>query len=157
MPELVEVECWRLVLEQYCQGLRIKHCEFADDAIVLGHADPRELVQGVSGHSVMSLSRKGKHLWMNLENKKMLCFHFGMTGQFFVRKKEGEDHQIHGKIQLKSNIRHSTEMQWPPKYWKCRLVMEDGTEAVFLNVRRLGRIRLLSQVRFNSTERFSIL
>lgn len=44
---------------------------------------------------------------------------------------------------IKIPIDAENKQEWPPRFWKFQLSMEDGTEMAFIDARRLGRVRLI--------------
>jgi formamidopyrimidine-DNA glycosylase len=69
---------------------------------------------------VRAVHRRGKHLWLELDRRPWLAFHFGMTGWFsFYRRAEER-----------------------PRYWKIELVADDGRRLAYTDPRRFGRIRV---------------
>ena len=67
-----------------------------------------------------AVGRRGKHLWLELDRRPWLAFHFGMTGWFsFYRRAEER-----------------------PRFWKIELVADDGRRLAYTDPRRFGRIRV---------------
>jgi len=120
MPELPEVERGRVVAEGACRGKTITHVYAADDEIVFDGVSPRKFANALKGRQVIAVCRKGKQLWMELDEGPHPLFHFGMTGDFFAYREQGDRH----------------------RFCKCELLMDDGTRLGMTNARRLGRIRL---------------
>eukprot|EP00127_Corallochytrium_limacisporum_P000039 Clim_evm18s2 gene=Clim_evmTU18s2 len=56
----------------------------------------------------------------------------------------GEDDEE--KVQEIEDRKEEVASTWPPKFWKCILQMDDGTEVAFVNARRFGRIRLVDSM-----------
>lgn len=57
------------------------------DGILFANCESAAEVEGqLTGRSVLSVHRVGKHMWMQLDGDGMQpCFHFGMTGSFVVK------------------------------------------------------------------------
>jgi len=92
-----------------------------DDDIVYTGVTPGRFAAVLRGRTVEAVHRRGKHLWMELDQRPWPAFHFGMTGAFHVYDKPGDR----------------------PRFWKVELTMDSGTRLAMTNARRLGRIRLL--------------
>ena len=133
MPELPEVEFARKLIDDRLVGHRIAHVWVADDPIVLEGVPPAVFASALTGATVEAASRRGKHLWLELDHRPWPTFHFGMTGAFRVAGVP--------PLQLESSAK-AQPLDWPPKFTKLRLRMDDGTEVAMTNARRLGRIRL---------------
>ena len=133
MPELPEVEYGRKVAENFCGNKTIQHVYCENDPIVFEKRLPAEIKRALVGRRVESICRRGKFLWFELDKKPWPIFHFGMTGAFHTPSQT--------TVQLESGPKVD-DNQWPPRFTKIRLVMDDGCELAMTNSRRLGRIRL---------------
>lgn len=120
MPELPEVEMWRLLAERECVGKRVEKVFAAEDTIVYAGVTPRAFAAALRGRSIYAVRRHGKQLWMELDRMPSPLFHFGMSGSFKTYRDPGDRH----------------------RYCKCELLFDDGSRLGFKNPRRLGRIRL---------------
>jgi formamidopyrimidine-DNA glycosylase len=134
MPELPEVERARRLVERLAVGHRIVRVRCAEDRIVFAGVTPRAMSRALTGRLVVASRRRGKQLWWELDQRPWPLFHFGMTGQFLTPVAEPLRLRAHGKRAL--------DTSWPPRFWKIRIELDDGTELAMTNARRLGRIRL---------------
>ncbi len=96
-------------------------------------AGPAELRRALTGRRVLSVQRRGKQLWFELDRPPHPLFHFGMTGAFHVPGATA--------LQLKSGPKES-DAAWPPRFAKIHLRFDGGGELVMTDARRLGRIAL---------------
>jgi formamidopyrimidine-DNA glycosylase len=120
VPELPEVESQRRRLQRWLKGRRITAVHVMDDPVVLVGAVPRAVAAAVRGRRVKGVHRRGKHLWLELDRRPWLAFHFGMTGWFSYYRRESDR----------------------PKYWKIELATDDGRRLAYTDPRRFGRIRV---------------
>lgn len=120
MPELPEVEVGRKIAQAACTGKTIQYVYAAEDDIVYDGVSPKSFARTLKGRKVEAVHRRGKQLWMTLDQPPHPLFHFGMTGSFQAYTDESERHP----------------------YCKCELLMSDGTRLGMKNSRRLGRIKL---------------
>ena len=120
MPELPEVEAARVRLERALVGRRITAVATVLDPIVYTGVTPRRLAAALRGRRVRRAGRKGKHLWLELDQRPWPVFHFGMTGGFRFYEREADR----------------------PRFWKLELVVSGGKRVAFADARRFGRIRL---------------
>ncbi len=120
MPELPDVEDARRRAERALLGRRIREVATRPDPIVYEGVSPRRFARALTGRRVEAVKRKGKHLWMELDERPWPLFHFGMTGSFEIYRDPRER----------------------PRFWKVELAMEDGTRLAMPDARRFGRIRL---------------
>ena len=134
MPELPEVEAARRLLMRSAVGRRIVSVRAAPDPIVFQGVSPARVRRALLGRRVVAARRHGKHLWLELDRRPWPCFHFGMAGGIEVRGRR--------RGRLVREGRRAREAQWPPRFLKLLLVLEDGGEVAFRDARRLGRMRL---------------
>ena len=120
MPELAEVETWRRLAEEHVAGKRIASVFTTKDEIVFDNATHTRFAKALKDREIESIHRKGKHLWMDLDQAPHPYFHFGMSGSFELYHEEEER----------------------PTYLKAELLMDDGTRLGYRNVRRIGKVRL---------------
>ena len=132
MPELPECERTRRLIERAAAGRRITRVSCANDSIVFEDGSTRTR-RALSGRTIVSVHRRGKQIWCALDRRPWPVFHLGMTGGF--RTPEAKP------LELKSSARHEAP-QWPPRFTKVRMYLDDGGELVFTNARRFGRVRL---------------
>lgn len=134
MPELPEVERARRLIEGAGRGRRIEGVETADDEIVFDETSPAGVEAAVRGRRIVGAGRRGKHLWIELDERPWVLVHLGMAGH--VRAKGVEP------IRLKSDGAGPLSTTWPPGWMKLRLVLDDGGEIAVTDKRRFGRVRL---------------
>jgi formamidopyrimidine-DNA glycosylase len=86
MPELPEVEVVRLGLERHAVGRTIDRVEVLHPRPV--RRDPRGpmgFAAALTGRRIDAARRRGKYLWLPLDNGDALLGHLGMSGQFLVQ------------------------------------------------------------------------
>ncbi|CAI6005584.1 unnamed protein product [Closterium sp. NIES-65] len=133
MPELPEVEAARRAAEAHLVGRRILSVVVAEDAKVLDGCSAEEVRAALQGRVVVGAGRKGKHLWLLLDQPPMPLFHFGMAGAFAIK---GENVVRYKRLAV------SPADEWPPRFHKLVLQAEGGVQLAFTDARRFGRIRL---------------
>ena len=145
MPELPEVESARRLASQACTGLRVNDVKLFEqgggprnglfDDIVIGESKSIDDIKSVFiGKRVNSVNRKGKQLWFDLSGSAVsVLFHFGMTGAFVLKG---------GMIPTYRSFQVSSE--WPPKFTKMEIIMENDVRLGLCDPRRLARVKLRS-------------
>ncbi|XP_039142173.1 LOW QUALITY PROTEIN: formamidopyrimidine-DNA glycosylase [Dioscorea cayenensis subsp. rotundata] len=134
MPELPEVEAARRALEEHCVGKRIRKCVAADDAKVIDGVPHSVFESSLTGKTIVATHRKGKNLWLQLDSPPFPSFQFGMAGAVYIK----------GVAVTKyKRAVVSDEEEWPSKYSKVFVELEDGLEFSFTDKRRFARVRLL--------------
>lgn len=101
-----------------------------------GGISNQDFINALKGKKVVGSGRRGKLFWIELEAALLHpVLHFGMTGSVRVKGEQG----------LKFVDFDTSGDEWPPKWCKFVLKMDDGTELAFTDPRRLGRIRLVKE------------
>lgn len=91
MPELPEVESVRSGLARHLNGRTIGGVEVLDPRSLRRQAGgPEEFVRRLSGRTVTAAVRRGKFLWLHLDDGRALSAHLGMSGQLLVRGTSAE-------------------------------------------------------------------
>jgi formamidopyrimidine-DNA glycosylase len=86
VPELPEVEVVRAGLEAHVVGRTITAVEVLHPRPLRRHlAGPDDFVAAVRGRSVLAARRRGKYLWLPLDNGDAVLAHLGMSGQMLVQ------------------------------------------------------------------------
>ncbi|GAH21600.1 unnamed protein product, partial [marine sediment metagenome] len=131
MPELPEVETIRRGLQRKIKNKQIKDIVINVEKIVkkpyLG-----EFITKIKGKKIKEIDRRGKYIIIHLDSKNRLIVHLGMTGLLIYPYNENSEEITEGKIKAKHNHLVFTFM--------------DNTQLVFNDVRRFGKIFLVSNI-----------
>ncbi|KAH9304137.1 hypothetical protein KI387_008541, partial [Taxus chinensis] len=134
MPELPEVEAARRAVHEHCSGKMIIKAIIADDPKVIEGVSPSALEKALVGKRIIAAHRKGKNMWLQLDTPPFPSFQFGMTGAVYIKGVSVTKYK-------RSAVNDNDE--WPSKFSKVFLELEDGTEMSFTDKRRFARVRLL--------------
>ncbi|KAL8170579.1 hypothetical protein V2J09_022383 [Rumex salicifolius] len=116
MPEITEVEVARKAVEDNCLGKKIVRAIIADDPIVIdGGVSPSDFQALLLNKTIVAARRKGKNMWLQLDSPPFPSF--------------------------QSSVKDTDE--WPSKYSKFFVELDDGLELSFTDKRRFARVRLL--------------
>jgi formamidopyrimidine-DNA glycosylase len=86
VPELPEVEVVRRGLDAHAVGSVITAVEVLHDRPVRRHPDgPSGFVAALTGRRIEAAHRRGKYLWLPLDNGDAILGHLGMSGQMLVQ------------------------------------------------------------------------
>jgi formamidopyrimidine-DNA glycosylase len=100
VPELPEVETVRRGLVAHAVGCRISAVEISGTRTLRRHAGSVEdFVARLSGRTITAARRRGKFLWLPLDDGAALIAHLGMSGQFRVHGL-GDPAQPHVRARL---------------------------------------------------------
>lgn len=128
MPELPEVETIRRGLQKKIQNKQIKDIVINVDKIVkkpsLG-----EFIAKLKKKKIKEIDRRGKYIIIHLDSENKLIIHLGMTGLLI--------YPYDNKI---------TEKEINPKHNHLIFTFTDNTQLVFNDVRRFGKIYLVSNI-----------
>ncbi|KAF2196701.1 TPR-like protein [Delitschia confertaspora ATCC 74209] len=136
MAQIAEVARIVHYLSKHIVGKTIAAVKTQEDDIVYGKVgtSASAFQKAMTGKKVMAAKQQGKYFWLEMESPPHPLMHFGMSGwmkfsndptSYYRTEKPGEN-------------------EWPPKFWKFILRMEeDDNEVAFVDARRLARIRLV--------------
>jgi formamidopyrimidine-DNA glycosylase len=86
LPELPEVEVVRAGLAAHVVGRAVTHVEVLHPRPVRRHlAGPEDFAAALTGRTVAAARRRGKYLWLPLDNGDAVVAHLGMSGQLLVQ------------------------------------------------------------------------
>lgn len=102
VPELPEVEVVRRGLAPYVTGRSVTAVDVREPRSVRRHvAGARDLASGLEGSRVTAVSRRGKFLWLTLDDDRALVVHLGMSGQLLLPEPGTPDERhLRVRIQL---------------------------------------------------------
>ncbi|CAN6449857.1 unnamed protein product [Victoria cruziana] len=160
MPELPEVEAARRAVEEHCCGKRIVRSVVADDSKVVDGVSPSVFQKSLDGKTIIAAHRKGKNMWLELDSPPFPSFQFGMSGAIYIKgvpvtkykspkvllvtamEKWSVDAMI---VACQSIFRSAVNDadEWPSKYSKLFIELDDGLEISFTDKRRFAKVRLL--------------
>jgi formamidopyrimidine-DNA glycosylase len=92
VPELPEVEVVRAGLERHVLGARITGVEVLHPRPVRRDLrGPAGFADALTGRRIEAARRRGKYLWLPLDNGDALLGHLGMSGQILVQRPDAPD------------------------------------------------------------------
>jgi formamidopyrimidine-DNA glycosylase len=126
VPELPEVEVVRLGIERWVAGRTIETATVLHPRAARRHVEgPADLAARLTGRTVTGARRRGKYLWMPLDDDEALLAHLGMSGQLIV----GEPDRAY------------------EKHLRARLTFGDGgLDLRFVDQRTFGHLMLAATV-----------
>jgi len=100
VPELPEVEVVRRGLAPHVTGRTISEVEVLHPRPVRRHlAGPTDFVDRLVGRTLLEPARRGKYLWLPLEDGEAILAHLGMSGQLRVDE-PGTTDQAHVRVRI---------------------------------------------------------
>ena len=98
MPELPEVETVRSGLEKWVIGWKISNVEILHARAVRNNKT-YDLRKVLPGRKITKVDRRGKYMWLLLDNNQALIIHLGMSGQVLLPNVVDPPHR-HLRIRL---------------------------------------------------------
>jgi formamidopyrimidine-DNA glycosylase len=127
MPELPEVEVVRSGLARWVAGRTIVDVDVTLARSIRHHvAGPTDFVDRLRGRTVESVERRGKFLWLTLDDGEALLAHLGMSGQLLMQP-QGEPDEKHLHVRIGFT--------------------DEGRELRFVDQRTFGGLRIEALVR----------
>jgi formamidopyrimidine-DNA glycosylase len=117
VPELPEVEVVRAGLERHVTGARVQQVEVLAARSVRRHlAGLDDFASGLRGRALGVARRRGKYLWLPLDDGDALLVHLGMSGQMLVQPTSSP----------------------AERHLRVRLTLNDGVDLRFVDQRMFG-------------------
>ncbi|MBN1970823.1 MAG: DNA-formamidopyrimidine glycosylase [Candidatus Delongbacteria bacterium] len=123
MPELPEIETIRIHLEN-STPLVIDNCIVYDDRTIEKNHNFAEIV---NNSEIIGIKRKGKYLFLELNNGYFISVHLRMTGKFYIC----DDYVVNNSLSVVFKLK-------------------SGKSLIFTDSRKFGRIILLKNSDFDS-------
>lgn len=124
MPELPDVEVYKRYLDRTALHHRVEALEVRDKGAVRA-GSPAALSRAVRHHRLEASERRGKYLFVRLDDARWLAMHFGMSGFLrYVGPADGED-------------------DGEARYDRLLFALDDGHRLAYSNRRRLGGVQLV--------------
>jgi formamidopyrimidine-DNA glycosylase len=121
VPELPEVETVRARIAPVLEGRLLERVEILDPRLVRPY-EPAEVAAELEGERVAAVDRRGKYLIVRFDSGRALLVHLRMTGSFRVGLEAAAVEDPHRRASM---------------------VLDDGTEVGYRDVRRFGTWLLL--------------
>jgi len=131
MPELPEVETIRRGLQRKIKNKQIKDIVVNVDKIIK-KPSLEEFIAKSKDKKIKEIYRRGKYIIIHLNSEDKLIIHLGMTGLLIYPYNENSEEILEGKIKAKHN--------------HLVFTFTDDTQLVFNDVRRFGKIFLVSNI-----------
>lgn len=134
MPELPEVETVCRTLDPLVTGKRFATFELLWPR-TLSHPDPGKFLQRIMGQTITGVGRRAKFIVMRLSTEGVITVHLRMTGELLFRL-TGSNNDDRAKA----------------PYLRAAFLFEDGSELLFYDTRKFGRITYLTPTQFSELD-----
>ncbi|MFW5687794.1 MAG: Fpg/Nei family DNA glycosylase [Bacteroidota bacterium] len=117
MPELPDVEIYKQAADR-ARGSKVSEITVKDEKFT--DATKSSLNRHVKNHEIKKTLRRGKYLFIEMDNQYALVLHFGMTGTLNYLEQDAET----------------------PSYAKCIFKLSNKHKLVYVSKRKLGKVEL---------------
>ena len=137
MPELPEVEVVRRGLEAHVLGRHIRSVEVLHPRPVRRHAGgPADFAARLTGRMFTAANRRGKYLWLALDDGDALLGHLGMSGQMLVQP-PGVPDERHLRVRL--TLGDDLELRFVDQRMFGGLALSDGGAVIPPEIAHIAR------------------
>jgi formamidopyrimidine-DNA glycosylase len=137
MPELPEVEVVRRGLEAHVLDHPILSVEVLHPRPVRRHAGgPADFVARLTGRTFTAAHRRGKYLWLALDDNDALLGHLGMSGQMLVQP-AGVPDETH--LRVRFTLADGLELRFVDQRMFGGLAVSDGGAVVPPEIEHIAR------------------
>lgn len=134
MPELPEVELVAKTLSKLVAGRRIRCASLLRQRLA-PHCSPEEFASRLSGSQIEKISRRGKHILIDLDRGSTLIVHLRMSGKFLLTDAE---------IEL-------------PKFSHAVFELDGDQRLVFVDQRHFGFMRIVDSAAASNSQELAKL
>ena len=137
MPELPEVEVVRRGLEAHVLDHPIRSVEVLHPRPVRRHAGgPADFAARLTGRTFTSANRRGKYLWLALDDTDALLGHLGMSGQMLVQPAGVPDER---HLRVRFTLTDDLELRFVDQRMFGGLAISDGGAVVPPEIAHIAR------------------
>ena len=134
MPELPEVEHVTNALRPIIVGRAIEKAFLLRQRLA-PDIEPAAFARKLKGSTIMSVSRRGKHILLELSNGNTLIVHLRMSGRFHLLTPDDED----------------------PKFTHAAFYFDDGERLAFQDQRHFGLMKVVKTKQMHDTKEIAKL
>ena len=135
MPELPEVETIVRRLAAAVPGRRVEQADILRANVVRG--TPRSFERAIEGRRVEHVRRRAKFIVAELDDGRVWVTHLRMSGRYLVRPSANAGNGRRGR----DRVEDAAEL---PPFTRAVFTLDDGTRLLYIDVRTLGGMELLS-------------
>jgi len=146
MPELPEVEVVKKSLEKEINNFTIKNVKIIDGN--LRYKVKKQDINKIIGLKIKKIKRRSKYLIFFLSKKFAMIVHLGMTGKFFLIKKN--------KFKKKTSFYYKIEDS-SDKHDRLVFILKKNLKLVYNDVRKFGFIKIFKLNKIKEVDHLKIL
>ena len=131
MPELPEVEVVKKSLRKTIYDLTIKNIEISNK--FLRYTINEKLMKKMIKSKILSVSRRSKYIFINLNNEHTIMLHLGMTGKIILIDEKKKEHKTSFYYEL---------IDTNPAHDHLKIRFNKKTSLIYNDVRKFGFIKI---------------
>ena len=139
MPELPEVEVVKKSLTKEIINLSIKDVKIKDGN--LRYKVKKQEINNIKGLKILKIKRRSKYLLFFLSNNFVMIVHLGMTGKFFIIKKNYPKQKTSFYYNIKENPND--------KHDRLIFLLNNNLKLIYNDIRKFGFIKFLNKTELN--------
>ncbi len=142
MPELPEVEVVKKSLEREVSKKTIKKVKIYD--FNLRYKVNKNEISKINGLRILKIERRSKYLIFMLDKGLSMLVHLGMTGKFFIVKKN--------LFKQKTSFYYEIDEKNENKHDRLKFIFKNKTQLIYNDIRKFGFIKffLTKDIKKNS-------
>ncbi len=147
MPELPEVEVVKKSLEREINNLTIKEIKVFDGN--LRYKVKKQEINKLIGLKILKIKRRAKYLLIFFEKSLVMIIHLGMTGKFFIIKKNN--------IKKKTSFYYKIGKNDLIKHNRVIFIFKNYLKLIYHDVRKFGFIKFELEQKINENKHLKLL
>ena len=147
MPELPEVEVVKKSLEREINNLTIKEIKVFDGN--LRYKVKKQEINKLIGLKILKIKRRAKYLLIFFEKSLVMIIHLGMTGKFFIIKKNN--------IKKKTSFYYEIGKNNLIKHDRIIFTFKNYLKLIYHDVRKFGFIKFELEHKINENKHLKLL
>ena len=147
MPELPEVEVVKKSLEREINNLTIKEIKVFDGN--LRYKVKKQEINKLIGLKILKIKRRAKYLLIFFEKSLVMIIHLGMTGKFFIIKKNN--------IKKKTSFYYEIGKNDLIKHNRIIFTFKNYLKLIYHDVRKFGFIKFELEHKINENKHLKLL
>ena len=146
MPELPEVEVVKRSLESQIINLILKNVKINDGN--LRYKVKKSDLRKIQGLKILKIERRSKYLLFFFNKNIIMIIHLGMTGKFFIKKRDKEKQKTSFYYMIKDN---------EEKHNRLVFIFNNKLQLIYNDIRKFGFVKIFSGINIKKIKHLNIL
>ncbi len=146
MPELPEVEVVKRSLESQIINLILKNVKINDGN--LRYKVKKSDLRKIQGLKILKIERRSKYLLFFFNKNIIMIIHLGMTGKFFIKKRDKEKQKTSFYYMIKDN---------EEKHNRLVFIFNNKLQLIYNDIRKFGFVKIFSGINIKKIKHLNLL